>query len=152
MSLRNQIKMTKDEIESFLKEQTSIHVGTINKNGSPHLTTLWFISNYSSIIFHTYTKSQKIKNLKRDNRISVISELGSEYGKLKGVMIYGKAEIIYGDTQLERVVKVIENVSLKYSNGLVNEDYLDLMKHQAVKRSAVIIRPTKYISWDHNKI
>ena len=90
--------------------------------------------------------------MKRDNRISVISESGSGYGNLKAVMIYGKAKIIYCDTKLVRVVKVIEKISLKYSNGLVSEDYLDSMKHLAVKRSAVIIRPTKYISWDHNKI
>ena len=142
MSLRNQIKMTQEEINSFLKEQTSIQIGTINMDGTPHLTTLWFQLDASNIIFHTYTKSQKIKNLKRDNRITVISELGTEYQNLKGVVIYGEANIISG----------IELVALKYNNGSVSKEYLDSMKQQAEKRSVVVVKPIKYISWDHKKI
>ena len=152
MNLRNQIKMTQEEIDSFLKEQTSIQIGTINKDGSPHLTTLWFQFDGSNIIFHTYTKSQKIKNLKRDNRISLISEFGTEYRNLKGVMIYGKAEIISGEDMHEKVTKGIESVSLKYNHISISKEYLESMKFQAKKRSVVIVKPKKYISWDHNKI
>ena len=152
MSLRNQIKMTQEEINSFLKEQTSIQIGTINMDGTPHLTTLWFQLDASNIIFHTYTKSQKIKNLKRDNRITVISELGTEYQNLKGVVIYGEAEIISGDDMHEKVMNGIEVVALKYNNGSVSREYLDSMKQQAEKRSVVVVKPIKYISWDHKKI
>ena len=67
MNLRDQIRMSKEEISAFLNDQLSIQVGTVNKDGTPHLTTLWYTTHNDSIVFHTYTKSQKILNLKRDN-------------------------------------------------------------------------------------
>ena len=62
MSLRDKIKMSEEELSSFLQKQISLQIGTINKDGSPHLTTMWYLYDGENFIFHTYTKSQKIIN------------------------------------------------------------------------------------------
>ena len=152
MSLRDTIRMSKEEITSFLQNQISLQIGTINKDGSPHLTTMWYLYDGDNFIFHTYTKSQKIINLQRDSRITVLTEAGSQYSDLKGIIVYGEAEIISGKDSPEEVVKYMDIVGNKYIKGEDSAQYLEGMKLQAPKRSVVIIKPSKFISWDHSKI
>lgn len=144
--------MSKEEMTSFLKNQISLQIGTINKDGSPHLTTMWYFYDGNSFIFHTYTKSQKIINLKRDSRITVLTETGSQYSDLQGIIAYGEVEIINGKDSPEEVIKYMDLVGNKYIKGEDSAQYLEGMKLQAPKRSVVIIKPSKFISWDHSKL
>ena len=151
-SLREKIKMSEEEMSSFLQKQISLQIGTINNDGSPHLTTMWYFYDGENFIFHTYTKSQKIINLKRDSRITVLTEAGSQYSDLQGIIVYGEAEIISGKDSPKEVVKYMDIVGSKYIKGEDNAQYLEGMKLQAPKRSVVVIKPSKFISWDHSKI
>ena len=152
MSLRDKIKMSEEELSSFLKTQISLQIGTINKDGSPHLTTMWYFYDGESFIFHTYTKSQKIINLQKDPRITLLTEAGSQYSDLQGIIVYGNAEIINGKDNLEEVVRYMEIVGEKYIKDEDGAQYIEGMKLQAPKRSVVIVKPSKFISWDHTKI
>ena len=151
-SLREKIKMSEEEMSSFLQKQISLQIGTINNDGSPHLTTMWYFYDGENFIFHTYTKSQKIINLKRDSRITVLTEAGSQYSDLQGIIVYGEAEIINGKDNPEEVVKYMDIVGNKYIKGEDSAQYLEGIKLQAPKRSVVVIKPSKFISWDHSKI
>ena len=125
MSLRDEIKMSKEEMTIFLQNQISLQIGTINKDGSPHLATMWYFYDGESFIFHTYTKSQKILNLKRDSRITVLAEAGSEYSDLQGVIAYGVTEIINGKDNQEEVIRYMELVGSKYINGEDSAQYFE---------------------------
>ena len=61
--------MTKDEIRRFLLQGTFTgKLGTINKNGTPHVVPIWFIlDDENNIIFNTGDKSIKAQNIRRDN-------------------------------------------------------------------------------------
>ena len=152
MSLRDKIKMSEEELSSFLKTQISLQIGTINKDGSPHLTTMWYFYDGESFIFHTYTKSQKIINLQKDPRITLLTEAGSQYSDLQGIIVYGNAEIINGKDSLEEVIRYMEMVGEKYIKDEEGAQYIEGMKLQAPKRSVVIVKPSKFISWDHTKL
>ena len=69
--------MSDDEIWKFIEERKSLQVATIGADGAPHLTTLWFAIVDGEIVFETFTKSQKIVNLRRDPRIAVLVEDGA---------------------------------------------------------------------------
>ena len=144
--------MSEEELSSFLQKQISLQIGTINKDGSPHLTTMWYFYDGENFIFHTYTKSQKIINLKRDSRITLLTEAGSQYSDLQGIIVYGNAEIINGKDSLEEVIRYMEMVGEKYVKDEEGAQYIEGMKLQAPKRSIVIVKPSKFISWDHTKI
>jgi general stress protein 26 len=64
-------KMTKDEIKYFLLQGTfKGKLGTINKNGIPHVVRIWYtVDEEDNIILNTNDKSVKVKNIRRDNRI-----------------------------------------------------------------------------------
>ena len=90
-SRRDQIRMSEEEQERFIDQQKSLQVATINRDGTPHLSTLWFDVVDGDLVFETFTKSQKIKNLERDPRISCLLEDGLVYEELRGIQINGTA-------------------------------------------------------------
>ena len=144
--------MSQAERLQFLEKQISLQIGTINKDGSPHLTTMWYVYDGDNFIFHTYTKSQKIINLKRDSRITLLTEAGSQYSDLQGIIVYGNAKIINGKDSLEEVIRYMEMVGQKYIKDEKGAQDIEGMKLQAPKRAVVIVKPSKFISWDHTKI
>lgn len=143
------IRMTEEEALEFIESQKSLQVATINKDGTPHLSTLWFDLVDGEIVFETFTKSQKIKNLQRDNRISCLLEDGLVYEKLRGVQINGVAELVDSPNEIHQLAKGV----MARNNPEIPIEALDeVAKAMSVKRTAVIVKATKVVSWDHQKL
>ena len=141
--------MTEEEVTQFIASQKSLQVATINKDGTPHLSTLWFDVVNGEIVFETFTKSQKIKNLQRDNRISCLLEDGLVYEKLRGVQINGVAELVDSPDQVHQLAKGV----MARNNPEIPSKALDeVEKAMSVKRTAVVVKATKVVSWDHQKL
>jgi PPOX class probable F420-dependent enzyme len=146
---RDQIRMTEDEITAFIEEQKSLQVATLDKTGMPHLTTLWFAVVDGDIVFETFTKSQKIVNLRRDPRISVLLEDGDTYESLRGVSIQGHAEL-HDDPD---VVHPYALAVMRRNQPDIPEASLDqAARVMAAKRTAVVVKGERVISWDHGKL
>ena len=146
---RKQIAMTEEEIWAFIEKQKSLQVATLNKDGSVQLTTLWFAIVDGAIVFETFTKSQKIVNLKRDPRIAVLLEDGTVYNELRGVTMNAIAEV---ESDPERVHQLAKHVMIRNNPEVPKEALDEAAKQLAAKRSAVVIRPEKIVSWDHRKL
>ncbi|MBL6924833.1 MAG: pyridoxamine 5'-phosphate oxidase family protein [Acidimicrobiia bacterium] len=146
---RDLIRMTDDEVTVFIDGQKSLQVACIDRDGSPHLSTLWFAVLDKKLAFETYTRSQKIVNLRRDPRITVLLEDGLEYDKLRGVMIKGTARLVDDGDGLHRIARAV----VERNQPGLDPEALDMAAAQlAVKRTGVIVEPTKVISWDHTKL
>jgi len=146
---RDQIRMSEDEIWQLIENEKSLQVATLNKDGSPHLTTLWFAIVDQALVFETYTKSQKIRNLERDPRIAVLVEAGEAYDQLRGVSINARAELV---TEREEVHKVALAVMTRNQPEISRDLLDDAAKKMAAKRTGVVVRLEKVISWDHRKL
>ena len=148
-NLREKIRMDAEEIEVFIEEQKSLQVGTINSDGSIHLSTLWFAVVDDLIVFETYTSSQKVVNLERDPRITVLLEDGLEYNNLRGVMIKGVANLVSEPTEVKQIAREV----IKRNQPEIPDEMLDdAAASLAVKRTVVTVVPEKVVSWDHRKI
>ena len=148
-NLREKIRMDAEEIAEFIEEQKSLQVGTINSDGSIHLSTLWFAVVDGLIVFETYTSSQKVVNLERDPRITVLLEDGLEYNNLRGVMIKGTANLVSEPTEVKEIVREV----IKRNQPEIPDEMLDdAAASLAVKRTVVTVVPEKVVSWDHRKI
>ena len=141
--------MSDDELIDFLAAQKSLQVGTLGHDGSIHWSTLWFAIVDGKIVFETYTKSQKIVNLQRDPRITVLAEDGFVYEQLRGVMMKGTATLVDEPS-------AVHPLALEVLTRNQPEIPLELLEqaaeHIASKRTAVIVEPIKTISWDHTKL
>jgi len=79
-----------DKAVAFLKEKHFAVRGTINKDGSPQLTTVWYLLNDDgTIVMNTQVHLQKVKNILRDHRIALCIEDGP-----RSVSINGTVELI----------------------------------------------------------
>ena len=146
---RDQIRMTDSEMRDFIASRKSMQVATLGRDGAPHLTTLWFALVDDRLVFETFSKSQKIRNLERDPRIAVLFEDGIEYSELRGVSINGRAELV---TDPERVHVLARAVMRRNQPALTDEQVDQVSKMMARKRTAVIVHPEKIVSWDHRKL
>ncbi|HIF96591.1 MAG TPA: hypothetical protein EYQ54_06125, partial [Myxococcales bacterium] len=73
---RDQIRMTDDDFWQFVESQKTVQVATLQRDGATHLMPLWFALQDGAIVLETFTKSQKVKNLERDPRITLLFEDG----------------------------------------------------------------------------
>ena len=148
--------MTTDEIASFLSRPHTLQVATIGKQGEPHLAPMWYVVRDGEVWFRSFTKSQKIVNLARDPRLTVLVEEGREYSSLRGVMITGVAEL-YDDPGL--VLEIYGMLAGRYP--MIDDATLPDMSPEgleaafgrfATKNTAVRVVPERIVSWDHHKI
>jgi len=152
--LRELIQMTDEETWNFIHSQQTIQVSSNGPQGWPHLVPLWFALEGKTIVLESFTKAQKIVNLQRDNRITLMLEDGHDrYEKLQGVIIYGRAELIDGRVDFEEVVKHHIQV-LKRNNamGLSDSDIEAAVRGMAAKKTSVLVKPEKVVSWNHQKL
>jgi PPOX class probable F420-dependent enzyme len=146
---RDLISMTDDEMWGFIESRKSVQVATLNKDGSPHLTTLWFAVEDGKIVLETFTKSQKVVNLNRDPRIALLFESGETYNELKGVSINANVELV---TEVDDVHRLHMSVLLR-NTPEIPEDVLDKASaSMAPKKTAILVKPDRVMSWDHSKL
>lgn len=149
-SSRAAVRMSAAEVDDFLAASMKVQVATVNPDGSPHLTTLFYVLHEGRIAFWTYASSQKIKNLQRDSRITCLVEDGTDYFELRGVSITGKAELVSDEERIREIGTAVAN---RMAAGMDLGDLgRDLVEKQVRKRWAVLVEPTKVASWDHRKM
>ena len=153
MSNRDAVKMSGDEVEAFLRGARKVQVATVNPDGSPHLSTLFYVVRDGQIAFWTYGKSQKIRNLERDPRITCLVEDGEDYFELRGVSITGKATLV---RDYDELLELGGSVAMRMAKV---DDFADLgemgsaiVKQQALKRVGVVVEPDHIATWDHSKM
>jgi PPOX class probable F420-dependent enzyme len=145
---RAQIKMTDDEIHAFLHERRTMSMATIGPGGRIQLVAMWYGFVDGTIGFETKTKSQKVQNLRRDKRLTVMVEDGRTYDELRGVELSGWGEVIEDPDQLfELGVSVFERYQGPYSEEM--KPFVEAMLN---KRVLVKLHTEKVVSWDHHKL
>lgn len=146
---RRDISMSETEIAVLLDEGRDLQVATNGRDGYPHLTTLWYAVVEGLVTFRSFTKSQRIVNLRRDPRITVLVETGTDYADLRGVMIQGTAEL---DADPDRVMSTYLAVTRRMQGSEVTSDAVEAMFGRfRDKNTVVTVRPKRIISWDHRK-
>lgn len=148
---KKDISMTTGEILELLGQAHNLQVATLGHNGFPHLTTLWFCLIDERVTFRSFTKSQRIVNLQRDDRLTVLAESGSDYSDLRGVMIQGRAHL---DDDPDVVMNVYAEVTRK-QQGLdeIDPNVVEMMFGRfKTKNTVVTVEPERIISWDHRKL
>jgi nitroimidazol reductase NimA-like FMN-containing flavoprotein (pyridoxamine 5'-phosphate oxidase superfamily) len=149
-SKRDQIKLTPEEVADFLAGERVMNVATYGRDGWPHVTSLWYVMNESDPCSWTYAKSQKVKNLERDDRATVLVETGTEYSELKGVMLKARAHI---ERDTEKVIDFAEQLFAKYQGTTPGaEGMRDALRGQAAKRVAIRFEVVETVTWDHSKL
>ena len=135
--------MNNEELESFFETTTIARLGTSNEDGTIHIAPIFFKYENGRILMATQEESRKIKNIKRDNNVTVLIDTTDV--PFKGVLIYGTAELEYDDVIAKRVTI--------FERRLSHEDAEAYARRIANKWECVIVRITPHhiASFDYAK-
>jgi PPOX class probable F420-dependent enzyme len=80
-----------DTTRALLDGRNFAVVATLNRDGSPHTTTVWYVRDGDTVLFSTAGHRAKARNLTRDPRVSLtVYDLANPY---TAVDIRGTAEL-----------------------------------------------------------
>lgn len=142
--------MQPDEVGEFLATHRKVQVATVNRDGSPHLTTLFYVLREGDLAFWTYARSQKIRNLERDPRVTCLVEDGEEYFDLRGVTLTGTARLLRDEADVRSVGTAVADAM---AGGVdLGEAGAAEVERQVPQRVGVVVTADRVASWDHRKL
>jgi PPOX class probable F420-dependent enzyme len=149
VSRRDAIRMTPEEVATFIGEQRTVTCATNGRDGWPHLMPLWYVVRGEELWAWTYAKSQKVRNLERDPRCTLQVEAGEAYGELRGVMIEAECELV---REVEAVAGIGTELAVRYGDASLSDELSEAMRRQAAKRVGLHFAARTLVSWDHRKL
>jgi PPOX class probable F420-dependent enzyme len=103
-------EMTRDEWRAFLSEGTRTgKVASTRKDGSPHLTPVWFVLDGEDIVFTTQATSVKGRTISRDPRVAMCVD--DQTPPYSFVVVQGECTT---STDLDEVRDVATRVGARY--------------------------------------
>ncbi|MFL5695614.1 MAG: PPOX class F420-dependent oxidoreductase [Ktedonobacteraceae bacterium] len=75
-----------EKARAFLNEIRFAVLATINSDGTPQLTTMWYLLEGDTIVMNTKAGRIKERNMRRDPRIAICVEDGYNYVTISGTV------------------------------------------------------------------
>ena len=148
MNDRSRVAMEPAEVGALLAAARKMQLATINRDGSPHLVTMFYGLREGRIAFWTYRASQKARNLARDPRVTCLVETGEEYFELRGVQVVGTARCVEDPAGVLEIGRGVAAVT----TGMTADALAEYTAHTARKRVGFVVEPLRVISWDHRRL
>jgi PPOX class probable F420-dependent enzyme len=81
-------------IQGFLATREIAILATVQADGAPLAMPMWFLHAPASLAMISVADAQKVRNLRRDPRVSVVAEAVSGSGEIRGVVVQGRIEFL----------------------------------------------------------
>jgi len=129
--------------DEFLRSQKILRLATIGKNMTPHIVPVWYKYSSKKIYIGTNTRTQKAKNLKKNNRVAFCVDIGIKSPDIFGVNGEGFVNLILDQT---RVKKIATKILLKYFKNIKNKSAIELLEDTDC---IIEIIPEKFTVWSY---
>ena len=128
--------------DEFLKTQKVLHFTTIGNNKTPHIVPVWYMYNSKKIYISTNTRTQKAKNVKKNNKVAFCVDVGVN-SPIYGVMGQGNANIILEDNRVKQIAK---KILARYFKSMQNKSAIELLDDTDC---IIEIIPVKLSTWSY---
>jgi PPOX class probable F420-dependent enzyme len=91
-------------IQGFLATKEVAVLATLQADGAPLAMPMWFLHAPSALTMISVADTQKVRNLRRDPRVSVVAEAVSGGGEIRGVTVQGRAEFLLDSPERRALV------------------------------------------------
>jgi PPOX class probable F420-dependent enzyme len=81
-------------IQRFLDTKEIVVLATVQPDGAPLAMAMWFLHDPTALTMISVAGLQKVRNLRRDPRVSVVAEAGGGGTPICGVAVQGRAEFL----------------------------------------------------------
>ncbi len=132
------------EAERFLRGRHVAVLTTINADGTPLQTPIWYLCQDGHIYIRTNSKSGKVRNIRRDPRVSLCVQ--DERPPYRGVTVKGAASVQPEQPQLSA------SMSRHYLGALAGFFYLRLRNRAEIEDdpdAILVIEPQVKFGWDY---
>jgi nitroimidazol reductase NimA-like FMN-containing flavoprotein (pyridoxamine 5'-phosphate oxidase superfamily) len=129
--------------DEFLRTQKILRLSTIGKNNFPHITPVWYMFSGKKIYIGADTKTQKIKNIQKNNHVSFCVDIGVNAPNIYGVMGQGIANLIL---EMHKTKTIAKKILLKYFKTLENKSAKKLLEDTDC---IIEIIPQKFSTWNY---
>ncbi len=128
--------------DEFLKTQKILHLTTIGNNKTPHIVPVWYMYSLKKIYIGTNTRTQKAKNVKKNNKVAFCVDVGVN-SPIYGVMGQGNANIILENSKVKQIAKKILS---RYFKSMQNKSAIELLDDT---NCIIEIIPEKLSVWSY---
>lgn len=150
-SRRQLIRMTPEEVRSYLSGQRRIVLVTTGPDGMPHpLPMNYGLDDEGRVLITSFRKSQKVKNLERDPRATLLVESGEAYADLKAVVLYCEVELITDPDAIAASMRQVRADTAMADS--LSADMSEQVHASLSKRVVLRCTPFRTVSWDHGKL
>lgn len=129
--------------DEFLKSQKVLRLATIGKDKTPHIVPVWYMYSSKKICIGTNTRTQKVKNIKKNKRVAFCVDVGVNAPNIFGVKGEGNASIILEE---KRVKKIAAKILLRYFKNMKNKSAQELLDDTDC---VIEIIPEKFSTWSY---
>ena len=128
--------------DEFLKNQKVLHLTTIGSGKTPHIVPVWYMYSSKKIYIGTNTKTQKAKNVKKNNKVAFCVDMGIN-SPIYGVMGQGNANIILENIKVKQIAK---KILARYFKSIQNKSAVELLDNTDC---IIEIIPEKLSVWSY---
>ena len=127
------------EVEEFLRQPNICVLATTGADGSPHAMPMWYVFKDGDILFAVGRKSQKVKNIERTGRATVVVDQREQ--PYYAVMLPGPATIAEGLSEEDAVA-----LFSRYPNGDELRRYV-VADSKGGDSVAIRVRPERFVEF-----
>lgn len=128
--------------DKFLKTQKVLRLATIGSDKTPHIVPVWYMYSSKKIYIGTNTKTQKAKNIKKNNKVAFCVDQGIN-SPIYGVMCQGNANIILENNKVKQIAK---KILARYFKSIQNKSAVELLDNTDC---IIEIIPEKLTTWSY---
>ena len=127
-------------VQRFLATKYVVVLSTLQPDGAPLAMAMWFLHDPDALTMISVDDLQKVRNLRRDPRVSVVAEADDARG-IRGMVVQGRAEFLADGPERRALV---DRFLAKYDPLL--EGY---WKGRTMPPNRVMFRitPSKTLAW-----
>src|SRR5919197_668410 len=102
--------LSSTEIDELLSKTLIANLAKLDHYGGIHILPMWFLRIHNDICIPTSSHTHKYRNLQARPRASVMIDISRAGLNLRGVMIRGRVELLYGEVAKQ----INHSMHLKY--------------------------------------
>ena len=142
------IALTDEELDEFLRTQRTCRLGTVGKDGTPHVTALWYVWDGTAIWLNSVVKSQRWADVARQPVVSVLVDAGEQFMELVGAELRGPARIVGEVPRTGEPLAELDEPERLFATKYTGGDRM----HYDGRHAWLQVTPTKIASWDFRKL
>ena len=137
-------KMSKEEVDAFLDSKPGwMMLTSQGRDGYPHTVPIGYFRDGDRIFMGCRDNTQKVKNIERNPKVSLVIEDGKTMSDLRGILFRGDASVVREDEERLKISRLAAK-----KRGAPEDEWPTTASAGAV---FIKVDSPKVTSWDYSK-